>query len=105
MESDNSESNDNDHYQKSQNKVGVKSSKGSQSSDMELKTIQMDCSLLMPERVESGQVEFDECYLAKLSGAIDIQQSSVRSDPNTMKNFGAGQVSTQWSEYVKNVQD
>ncbi len=54
------------HSLKSKNNVGVKSSskKGSQSSDTELKTIQMDSSLLRPEKVESGQVEFDACHRA-----------------------------------------
>ncbi len=105
METDNSDTNYEAHSRKSKDNIGVKrsSKKGSQSSDTELKTIQMDSSLLMPERVESGQVEFDVRHRAKLSGATNIQQSSISSDPNATTNFGAHQVLTQLSENEKNV--
>ncbi len=46
-----------------------------------------DSKLLMPEIVESGQTEFDECHFAKLSGAMDIQQSSVSSSPDATNSF------------------
>ncbi len=48
----------------------------------ETKTISKDTSLLIPEIVDSGQVEFDERHRAKLSGAMDIQQSMVTSSLN-----------------------
>ncbi len=55
-----SDTNDDENSQKLKDGARVKSSsnkkQGSQSSEMELKTILTDCSLLMPERVESGQV-------------------------------------------------
>ncbi len=35
---------------------------------MEMKTISTDSSLLMPERVDSGQTEFEVRHRAKLSG-------------------------------------
>ncbi len=106
VESDHFDSNDKAHSQKSKGRAGVKSStkKGLQSSDMEMKTIHKDSTLLMPERVESCQVEFDERHQAKLSGAMDIRQSMVSSHPDVTLNFSATQVPTQWSEHAQNVQ-
>ncbi len=53
---------------------------------METKNLSTDSSLLMPERVDSGQKEFDVRHQAKLSGVKDIQQSMVTSsiDATTM---------------------
>lgn len=105
MELNNFDSYDDCHSQKSKDKVAIKNStkKGSQSSDMATKTIQQDSSLLMPERVESGQVEYDACNHAKLNGAIHIQHSLVTSDPNTTNNIGRSHIPTQSSEHAKNV--
>ncbi len=61
---------------------------------MEAKTISDDSNLLMPERVESGQAEFDERRRAKLSGATEIQQSMVTSSPDATTKFGLTQVPT-----------
>ncbi len=58
----------------------------------------------MPERVKSRQTEFDERHCAKLSGATDIQQANMSSDPNTTVNFGASQVSTQLYEHLQRAQ-
>ncbi len=58
----------------------------------------------MPERVESGQTEFDECHQAKVSGTTDIQQINMSSDPNTTMNFSASQLSTQLSEHLQRSQ-
>ncbi len=106
VESDQSDSNYEAHSTKSKDRTEVKNSskQGSQSSEMELKIIQTKRLLLMLERVERCQVAFDECHQAKLSGEVDIQQSSISSDPNAMTNCSAAQVSTQWSEHAKNVQ-
>ncbi len=68
---------------------------------MELKSIETDGKLLMPEIVESGQTEFDECHHAKLSGAMDIQQSSVSSSPDAKTKFGISKVQTQLSEFIQ----
>ncbi len=54
---------------------------------------------MMPERVESRQTEFDECYHAKISDARDIQQFSVRSSPDATLKFRLSQVPTQLSEH------
>ncbi len=64
----------------------------SRSSETATKTISTDSSLLMPERVESGQTEFDVRHRAKLSSVTDIQQSMVASSPDTMMKFGLTQV-------------
>ncbi len=60
---------------------GIKSSSKpkAKSSETEAKTISDDSNLPMPEKVESGQAEFDECHRAKLIGATDRQQSMVTS--------------------------
>ncbi len=68
---------------------------------MEAKTISDDSNLLMPERVESGQAEFDERRRAKLSGATEIQQSMVTSSPDATTKFGLTQVLTQLSEHLE----
>ncbi len=78
VESDSTDSADN----KPTNSIGGKGVKSStklktQSSKTELKSVKFNSSLLMPERVESGQTEFDERHHAKMSGAMDIQQSSI----------------------------
>ncbi len=69
-----------------------------------LKTIITDSTLLMPERVESGQTEFVERHVAKVSHATDIHQSSVSSDPNATVNLGRSQESTQLSEHLLRTQ-
>ncbi len=93
IESNDSDSNDDNHSSKSHGERGVKSysnpGERSQSSETELKTISMDRSLLMGERVESGQTEDDEFLRVKVSGATDIQQASISIDSNTTENFGA----------------
>ncbi len=73
-----------------QSGAGVKSSAKPkpQSSAKEMKSIKSDSSLLMPERVESGQTEFDEWDQAKISGTTDIQQSIVSSSPDTTVSLG-----------------
>ncbi len=58
----------------------------------------------MPEIGESGQTEFDEHHQAKVSGATDIQQTNMNSDPNTTLNFGASQVSTQLTKHLQKAQ-
>ncbi len=64
IESSDSDDIDDDHSSKLHGQRRVESSlkprEGSQSSETELKTITMDRSLLISERVESGQTEFDE---------------------------------------------
>ncbi len=102
MELDSSDSTD-QQITKSTGGRGVKSSSKprSKSSEMEMKTIFVDSTLLMPERVESGQKEFDECHRAKISGARDIQQSMVNHSPDTKMKFGLSQVLTQLSEHVE----
>ncbi len=70
----------------------------------ETKTISKDTSLLIPEIVQSGQVEFDECHRAKLSCATDIQQSLVGSSPDATTKFGQTQVQTQLSAYLEKAQ-
>ncbi len=68
-----------------------------------MKTISKDKSLLVPETL-SGQVEHDASHRAKLSGAMDIQQSLVTGSPDTMTKFGQTQVQTKLSEHLKKVQ-
>ncbi len=105
IEPSDSDSNNDDHSSKSHGQRGVKSSsksrEGLQSSETELKTISMDRLLLMGERVESGETEFNERHLAKVSGATDILQASISSDLNATVNFSAKQVLTQWSVHAK----
>ncbi len=105
VESDNPDSND-EKLTKATGGKGVKSSSKPvpHSSQTELKTIIKDSILLMPERVKSGQTEFNERHRAKVSGAMDIQQSNMSSDPNATVNFGASQVSTQLSEHLQRTQ-
>ncbi len=55
----------------------------------------------MGERVESGHAEFDEHHQVKVSGATDILQARVSSNPNTTVNFGVEQVLTQWSVHAQ----
>ncbi len=66
---------------------------------MELKSIKSDNSLMMPERVDSRQTAFDEHHHAKISGAMDIQQSSI--SPDATLKFGLNQVPTQLSEHLQ----
>ncbi len=68
---------------------------------MELKSIVSDSTLLMPGIVESGQTEYDECHHAKISGAKEIQQSSVSSSPDATVKFGLIQVLTQLLEHLE----
>ncbi len=63
-----------------------------------------DTSLLIPEIVDSGQVEFDEHHRAKLSGATDIQQSLVNNSPDATTKFGKNQLQTRLSEYLEKAQ-
>ncbi len=70
----------------------------------ETKTISKDTSLLIPEIVDSGQVEFDERHRAKLSGATDGQQSTVTSSPDATTKFGQNQLQTWLSAYVEKAQ-
>ncbi len=63
VDSDNTESDD----EKETKSAGGKGAKSSlklvnQLTQTELKAIVTDRSLLMPERVGSGQIEFDECH-------------------------------------------
>ncbi len=73
----------------------------SRSSETATKTISNDSSLLLPERVESGQTEFDVRHRAKLSGVTDIQQSMVTSSPDAMMKFGLSKVVTQLSKHLE----
>ncbi len=73
----------------------------SRSSETVTKTISTNSSLLMPERVESGQTEFDVRHRATLSGVTDIQQSMVTSSPDATTKFGLSQVSTQLSKHLE----
>ncbi len=70
----------------------------------ETKTISKDTSLLLPEIINSGQVEFDERHRAKLSSATDIQQSLVIGSPKAMTKFGQTKVQTQLSTYLDKAQ-
>ncbi len=103
MSSD-SDSNNDDYSSKLHGRRGVKSSSKPQSFETKLKTISMDRSLLMGERVESGQAEFDEHHQAKVSGATDILQASVSSNPNATVNFSVEQIPTQWSVHAEDAQ-
>ncbi len=82
---------------------GVQSSSKprSRSSVMETKTISTDHSLLMPERVDSGQTEFDVHHQAKPSGVKDILQSTIASSPGAMMKFVLTQVLTQLSQHLE----
>ncbi len=73
----------------------------SRSSEMVMKTISTDGSLLMPERVDGGQTEFDVCHRARLSGISDIQQSMDASSHDATMKFGLTQVSTQLSKHLE----
>ncbi len=53
----------------------------------------------MPERVDSGQTEFDISH--QLSGVRDIKQSMDTSSPDTTTKFGLTQVSTQLSQHLE----
>ncbi len=91
-----------EHLSKPVGGKGVKSSSkpALQSAQIGLKTIVTDITLLMSEKDENGQIKFDESHQAKVSGATDIQQSSMSSDPNDTVNFSTNQVSTQLSEHL-----
>ncbi len=67
----------------------------------ETKTTLKDPSLLKPELVKNGQVEFDERHRAKLSGVMDIQQSMVTSSPNATTMFGQTKKQTQLSAHLE----
>ncbi len=62
------------------------------SSETETKTISSDSTLLMPERVESGQTEFDERHRVMISGTKGIQKADVSSSPDATMKFGLTQV-------------
>ncbi len=80
----------NDNSAKTSGVQGVKSASKPkpQSSEMELKSIITDGTLLMSERVESRQTEHYEHHRAKLSGVKDIRQSKVSSSPEATTKFG-----------------
>ncbi len=80
------------------------STKKDKSIDTETKTISKDPSFLIPEIIESGQVEADVRHRDKLSGLKDIQQSMVTSSPNVMTMFGQTEVQTQLSAYLEKTQ-
>ncbi len=44
-----------------------------------------------------AQTEYDERHIAKVTGARDILQSEVQSDPNATTKFGEEQVETHLS--------
>ncbi len=104
MESESSDSADEQDI-KSEGGKGVKSSSKprSRSSETEMKTISSDSSLLMPERVDSCQTEFDVHHRDKLSGVMDIQQFMVASRPDATTKFGLTQVSTQLSKHLEQI--
>ncbi len=66
-----------------------------------MKTISKVTSLLIPEIVDSDQVEFVEHHRAKLSGAMDIQQSMVTSSLNATTKFGQNQLQKQLYAYLE----
>ncbi len=102
VESDSTDSAD-DKSTKSVGGEGVKNSlKLKQKSfKTELNSITTDSKLLLPEIVENGQTELDEHHRDKLSGATDIQQSSVSNSPDATMKFGISQVQTQLSEFIQ----
>ncbi len=55
----------------------------------------------MPEIVESGQTEHNECHHTKLSGVRDIHQADVSSSPDSTTKFGISQVDTQLAEFIQ----
>ncbi len=67
----------------------------------EMKSIKSDSSLLMSERVESRQTEFDEQHRAKISGATDIWQSMFTSSPDATVKLMISKVLTQLSEHLQ----
>ncbi len=60
-----------------------------------------DTCLLIPEIVESSQVEFDDHHRAKLGGVMEIQQSIVVGQHDATDKFGQTQVQTQLSAYLE----